>query len=251
MKHTVIDIKHLTFSYGPTNVLKDVNLSLAEGDFLGLVGPNGSGKSTLLKCIVGLQQPQHGQVLLYGQSVSRFRDWSRIGYVSQKASHFNTSFPATVFEVVSTGLYGKVGLFKWLSSKDKQTVHETIERVGLSKYRQQKVGALSGGQQQRVFMARALVSNPDLLILDEPTVGVDTDSVQRFYRLLAQFRDTYQLTILLVSHDIGVLTSQVNQVACLNKRIRYYGDPEQFVTQQQDILSETYGHNVSLIHHVH
>lgn len=247
----IIEINHLSFSYGDGVVLDNVNLELTKGEFLGLVGPNGSGKSTLIKLILGLEKLQQGEIKLFGEPVNAFEAWSRIGYVSQKASNINTHFPATVFEVVATGLYGQIGLVKRLSRQHKQKVEQVIDRVGLTPYRNRMLAALSGGQQQRVFIARALVSNPDLLILDEPTVGVDTQSVNRFYALLARLRHEYGLTILLVDHDIGVITSQVSQIACLNKQLYYHGDSKVFATQKQEILSRTYGQELQLIEHDH
>lgn len=251
MTQPVVEVKRMYFSYGNEYVLENLDLTLSRGEFLGLVGPNGSGKSTLIKCILGLQQPNDGEVALFGKPIAKFRSWDRIGYVSQKANSFNTGFPATVFEVVSTGLYGKIGLFKRLSRKDKDLIHVMIDRVGLSEYGKRMVGSLSGGQQQRVFIARALVSNPDLLILDEPTVGVDVESVERFYRLLESLRREYNLTILLVSHDIGVMTSQVSQIACLNKRLHFHGDPQDFAAHQEEILSRAYGYDIQLLEHAH
>lgn len=251
MKEPVIEVNGVTFSYDQGRVLEDVSLALGKGEFLGLVGPNGSGKSTLIKAILGLQRPQRGEIRLFGHAITKFREWSRIGYVSQKANSFNTRFPATVFEVVSTGLYGKIGLLKRLSKTDKQTVYEVIERVGLTAYHKQKMGDLSGGQQQRVFIARALVGKPDLLILDEPTVGVDAGSVEQFFALLDDFRRDDDLTILLVSHDIGAITSQVSHIACLNKRLHYHGDPREFAAHQEEILSQAYGHDLHLIEHNH
>lgn len=247
----VVQVKHVSFSYGKLNVLENVDLELSRGEFLGLVGPNGSGKSTLIKCILGLKKPDDGEIVLFGKDIAKFHDWHRIGYVSQKANSFNTGFPATVFEVVSSGLYGKIGLFKRLSREHKQLIQEMIDRVGLSDFHKQMVGSLSGGQQQRVFIARALVSNPDLLILDEPTVGVDTESVERFYRLLEGLRREYALTILLVSHDIGVMTSKVSRIACLNKRLHFHGDSQDFTAHQEEILSRTYGHEIQLLEHSH
>jgi zinc transport system ATP-binding protein len=251
MEEPIIDVRDVTFAYGAVNVLENVSLAVNRGEFLGLVGPNGSGKSTLIKVILGLEQPQSGDIRLFGKPSSQFRAWSRIGYVSQKANRFNTSFPATVFEVVSTGLYGKLGLFKRLSRQDRRVVYDMMDRVGLSTYHKHLMGELSGGQQQRVFIARALVSQPDLLILDEPTVGIDAESVDRFYRLLEDLRNEYDLTILLVSHDIGVMTAKVSSVACLNKQVHYHGDPEAFNARQDEILSRTYGHDVRMLEHSH
>lgn len=250
MKHErepIIEVKNLTFSYDRETVLKDVELTVFRGEFLGLIGPNGSGKSTLIKSILGLEQPDQGEVQLFGHDLSTFREWHRIGYVSQKASSFNTNFPATVFEVVSTGLYGKIRLYKRMSDQDRRTVREMIERVGLSDFQKRKIGALSGGQQQRVFIARALVSQPDLLILDEPTVGVDLESVERLFRFLGELRREREITILLVSHDIEGLTSQVSRIACLNQRLHFHGDPHEFTANQEEILSQTYGRDLRLL----
>ncbi|WP_054949366.1 metal ABC transporter ATP-binding protein [Numidum massiliense] len=247
----VLDVQHVSFAYEGEPVLEEVNLTLFAGDFLGLVGPNGSGKTTLIKCILGLEKPMRGNISLFGSEPAQARTAAKVGYVSQKANSFNTNFPATVFEVVSTGLYGQLGLFKRLSKQDKQRVHDAIDRVGLAHFSKRPIGKLSGGQQQRAFIARALVSEPKLLILDEPTVGVDAKSVEQFYALIADLRRQYELTVLLVSHDIGVMTSKVNRVACLNKRLYFHGNPEEFEQRQNDILSAAYGHEVRLLEHSH
>ncbi|MBO8171228.1 MAG: metal ABC transporter ATP-binding protein [Bacillaceae bacterium] len=247
----IIELRDVTFRYDNRPVLEHINMTLNPGEFLGLVGPNGSGKSTLIKIILGLLKPQEGEVRLFGQPLSRFKDWSRVGYVSQKANSFNTGFPATVFEVVSMGLFGKMGLFKWMGKKEKEKVYQAIETVGLSDYTRQNIGQLSGGQQQRVFIARALVSEPDLLILDEPTVGVDAYSVAQFYQLLDNMHRKMGVSLVLVSHDIGVITSRVDRLACLNKKLFFHGDPEDFSEQQECILNQMYGHDVHVIEHNH
>lgn len=247
----IIECKQIDFKYGSNQILKDLDFVARSGDYIGLVGPNGSGKSTLLKIILGLIKPNRGQVLLFGQPLSSFKDWHQVGYVSQKANSFNSGFPATVYEVVSMGLYGKLGLFKKLSKKDKDRVLETIDQVGLSDYVHRNIGQLSGGQQQRAFIARALVSRPRLLILDEPTVGIDTESVDRFYQLLARLHQKFNLTLLMVTHDIGMMTRHVTKVACLNKRIHFHGDPSEFQKNQHQILAETYGTHMNLLEHDH
>lgn len=247
-----IEITDVSFQYDHKRiVLEKINLQLAPGEFLGLVGPNGSGKSSLIKLILGLNKPTSGEVKLFGQPVHRFGQWSKIGYVAQKANSFNTGFPATVFEVVSTGLYGKKGLFSFLNRKDYVRIEETIQLVGLNDYMHTNIGKLSGGQQQRAFIARALVSQPELLLLDEPTVGVDSESVDRFYDLLATLHRDLGISILLVSHDIGVITRKVDQVACINKRIHFHGKSEEFALNQEAILSTAYGHDIRLLEHSH
>ena len=184
--NTSINLKDISFKYENSLVLENVSFSLQKGEFLGLIGPNGSGKSTLIKIILGMLKPTKGEIQLFDSPISNFNEWPKIGYVSQKANTFNGGFPATVFEVVSTGLFGKMGLFKWMGKQEKEMVKHAINIVGLSGYEKQNIGKLSGGQQQRVFIARALVSEPELLILDEPTVGVDENSEMQFCQLLRE-----------------------------------------------------------------
>jgi zinc transport system ATP-binding protein len=249
---SVIELKDISFQYDlKAPVLENINLTLERGTFLGLVGPNGSGKSTLIKLILGLVPVQQGEVKLFGQAVQSFTQWRRIGYVSQKANSFNTAFPATVFEVVSTGLYGKMGLFRWIGKKERSQILRAIEMVGLSSLAYQSIGHLSGGQQQRTFIARALVSNPELLILDEPTVGVDSDSIEKFFLLIEHLHQHVGVSIILVSHDIGVISTKVDQVACLNKKLHFHGKSSDFVIQQENILAKAYGHDVTLLEHAH
>jgi len=244
-----LSIENVSFQYESQQVLENVTLHVKKGSFLGLVGPNGSGKSTLIKCILGLLKPQKGNIRLFGEKVESFKQWERVGFVSQKANSFNSGFPATVYEVVSMGLYGKKGLFRFLTRKDKEKVKKVLADVGMSDYLYKNIGELSGGQQQRVFIARALVSDPELLILDEPTVGVDVSSVKSFYQLLARLNREQQLTLLLVTHDIGAMSEYVSDVACLNKTLHFHGDTVEFSENHQ--LASFYGHDVKLLTHQH
>ncbi|MBB5173909.1 metal ABC transporter ATP-binding protein [Texcoconibacillus texcoconensis] len=248
---SVIQVNHLSFKYTSQYVLEDITLHVRKGAFLGLVGPNGSGKSTLVKCLLGIQTPQQGDISLFGEPLKKFSGWDRIGYVSQKANSFNSGFPATVFEVVSMGLYGKIGLFRFLTKKHKQKVYEAIEKVEMSAYTNENIGNLSGGQQQRVFIARALVSDPDLLILDEPTVGVDVHSVQQFYTMLKQLNQEHGITLVLITHDIGAMTDYVTDVACLNKHLHFHGDTDTFTESENEMMSTLYGHDVHMLTHNH
>lgn len=228
MNNNVVSIKNVSFKYNNLPVLVDVNMIVKTGDFVGLIGPNGSGKTTLLKLILGLLPSQEGEIYLFGKHINKFSDWNKVSYVSQKATSFNSGFPATVYEVVSMGLYGKKGLFHYLNKRDKVKIFEVLEIVGLTQYANHSIGKLSGGQQQRVFIARALVNEPDLLILDEPTVGVDSESSNQFYKLLEMMNKKMGITIIFVSHDIGVLTKIVSVVTCLNKKICFHGPPEKY-----------------------
>jgi zinc transport system ATP-binding protein len=246
-----IQINHLSYHYDDRQALEEINLNVPRSSFLGLVGPNGSGKSTLIKCVLGLLTPQQGQVLLFGTPVKSFKKWDQLGYVSQKANSFNTGFPATVFEVVSMGLFGKIGMFRFFAKKHKAKVHDAIDTVGMSEYTHQNIGNLSGGQQQRVFIARALVSDPELLILDEPTVGIDSKSVKNFYSLLGYLNKEKGITLLLITHDIGTITDRVTHIACLNKTLHFHGDTKHYEDSQQEIVSSLYGHGVHSLEHRH
>ncbi|MBS4194699.1 metal ABC transporter ATP-binding protein [Lederbergia citri] len=248
---TIIQIKDVNFRYERENVLEHIDLNVPKGAFLGLVGPNGSGKSTLLKIILGLIKPQHGEVLLFGQPQARFKDWNRIGYVSQKANSFNSGFPASVFEVVASGLTGKLGLFHFIGKEQQREIKEAIASVGMSHFSKKNIGELSGGQQQRVFIARAIVSKPDVLILDEPTVGVDEENVKSFYHMLENLNKERGITLILVTHDIGTITNKVTHIACLNKKLHFHGDVEDFEQLNTDDLSSIYQHDVHLISHDH
>ncbi|MCZ0755584.1 metal ABC transporter ATP-binding protein [Anoxybacillus sp. J5B_2022] len=247
----VLKVEHVSFRYEKENVLEDVTFSVRKGAFLGLVGPNGSGKSTLLKCILGLLKPQQGNISLFGTPISEFKEWHRVGFVSQKANSFNTGFPATVYEVVASGLTAKLGLFRFLTAREKQAVMEAIEAVGMAKFHKQNIGELSGGQQQRVFIARAIVSKPELLILDEPTVGVDVHHVQSFYNMLDELNRRLGITLLLVTHDVGTITEKVTHVACLNKHLYFHGKADEFAQLQDHDLSKFYGHHLHVLSHQH
>lgn len=246
----IIELKHIYYRYDRENVLEDVSLKIQKGAFLGIVGPNGSGKSTLLKLILGLIKPQKGEIKLFGDDIRNFKDQQKIGFVSQKANSFNSGFPATVYEVVASGLTKKMGLFRFLKKQDADIIMKAIKSVGMESFINRNIGELSGGQQQRVFIARALVSEPELLILDEPTVGVDAENVQSFYEMLANLNQT-GITLLMVTHDIGAISDKVTNVACLNKGLFFHGTSSEFEQQKINGISEIYGHDVHLLSHEH
>ncbi|MFD1705421.1 metal ABC transporter ATP-binding protein [Siminovitchia sediminis] len=232
----IIDIQHLSFQYDREVVLNDINLSVPKGSFVGIVGPNGSGKSTLLKLVLGLLKPDEGEITLFGQKQSKFREWEKIGFVSQKANSFNTGFPASVFEVVASGLTGKIGLFRFLRPGHQAEIIQAVEQVGMKDFLHRKIGELSGGQQQRVFIARAIVSRPEILILDEPTVGVDAKNVQSFFRILKALKEELGITLLMVSHDIDALLSQADHVVYLNNCVQFYGGTEEYKRVRSELF---------------
>lgn len=251
MNDSIISMKNISFAYEDKQILENVNLDIKRGSFMGMVGPNGGGKTTLIKLILGQLKPNNGSIELFGQPLSAFKDWTRISFVSQKANSFNQGFPATVFEVVSMGLTAKIGYFKFLNKSHKPKVLEAIDQVGMGEYAYQNISNLSGGQQQRVFIARALVSEPDLLILDEPTVGVDYQNVDRFYDLLHELNEKKQITLLLVTHDTGAMTEHATDIVCLNKHLHFHGDSEKYTALTEEDLSQIYGHSVHIVKHDH
>lgn len=251
MTESVIRLENIYYSYGEKTVLRDVNLNIERGMFMGLVGPNGGGKTTLIKIVLGRLKPDRGSIYLLDEPIDSFKYWNRIGFVSQKANTFNKGFPATVFEVVSMGLTAKVGYFKFMNKSHKEKVLEAIEQVGMGEYAHQNIGNLSGGQQQRVFIARALVSDPELLILDEPTVGIDYQNVERFYKLLHELNAKQNITLLLVTHDTGAMTEYATDVVCLNQTLHFHGKSDEYSALSPEYLSEIYGHPVQVIVHDH
>jgi zinc transport system ATP-binding protein len=247
MSEPVVELKNISFHYGERTILDDICLCLNKGDFLGLVGPNGSGKSTLLKLIVGLLHPTKGSVRLFGIDRERFRQWTRVGYVAQNVVA-HQGFPATVFETVMAGLTASMGLCRRPGRREKELVEQALDQVGVADLKKNLIGELSGGQKQRVFIARALVAQPVLLLLDEPTVGVDLGAKERFYQLLADLRECHGLTLLIVTHDIGVVTEQFQSIACLNRKLYFHGSPGDF---SENALYRAYGSNTCVLQHRH
>lgn len=251
MNGPVVSMRNVNYAYENKNVLNSINFEIPQGAFMGLVGPNGGGKTTLVKLILGLLKPDNGSIDLFGQPIDKYKAWDKIGFVSQKSNSFNKGFPATVFEVVSMGLTAKVGYFKFFTTKHKTKILHTIDQVGMGEYAYENIGNLSGGQQQRVFIARSLVSDPELLILDEPTVGVDYENVQRFYDLLHQLNNERNITLLLVTHDTGTMTEHATDIVCLNRTLHFHGNPEEYLSLSEKDLSQFYGHPVNIVTHDH
>lgn len=245
----IIEAKGISFSYNSDLVLKDINLNINEGDYLGLIGPNGGGKTTLIKILVGLLQPAAGEVKLFGVPMRQFKDWWKIGYVAQKATNFDPLFPVTVREVVEMGRCGKRGLGTSLNKEDRKLVEKAIGSVDLAEFGDRLIGDLSGGQQQRVFIARALASRPSVIFLDEPTVGIDLQTQEDFYSLLKKLNREMGLTLVLVSHDIDVIANEANSIACINQTLIYHGEPEEFV--KGEYFEKLYGKNIRQILHGH
>jgi ABC-type Mn2+/Zn2+ transport system ATPase subunit len=228
--------------YFGRDVLDEVTFTVERGDFVGIIGPNGSGKSTLLKAIAGIHPIQCGSAVVLGSDPSRV-DRRTIGYVPQIES-VNWAFPVSVFDVVLMGRYGRLGLFKRPSKSDRDAVERALREVGMADLRESLIGQLSGGQQQRAFVARALVQEPALMLLDEPIAGVDAASQHAIFTLLEQ-RNAAGMTIVATTHDLSCFATWFGKVLCLNHRVIAYGPPAQVLTEAT--LSATFGSHPLMI----
>jgi len=209
-----VEIENVNYYYENYQALKDINLLIEKGNFIAIVGPNGSGKSTLVNIIAGLVKPQSGTVKIFGKEKLEIHDKIRISYVPQKVNSFNLSFPISVSEVMLLGFASKKAF--GLSKNEKAYMNEIMQRFDIDSFAKRQLGRLSGGQQQRVFLAKALVSKPDLLLLDEPTVGIDAKSEDFLYKVLNEEKQR-GTTIIMVTHDIFAVTEHADKVVCMDE----------------------------------
>jgi len=240
MAQEVVKLDNVWVHYDGLAVLEEVNLSIKTNAFLGIIGPNGGGKTTLLKVILGLIKPGHGKVTVMGQTPEKGRKY--IGYISQH-NLFDRDFPINVFDVVLMGRYGKSGVFRRYTEEDRKITTDTLKSVGMLEYKDRQIGRLSGGEQQRVFIARALVTDPKLLLLDEPTASIDPTMQAEFYELIDSLKE--RMAIVLVSHDVSAVSIYVEDIACLNHRLFYHGSKE----ISADELEGTYHCPIQIIAH--
>jgi zinc transport system ATP-binding protein len=236
----IVSLENIWMQYNDIPVLENINLTINHSDFLGIIGPNGGGKTTLLKIMLGLIKPTRGAVIYPGCTLKQGR--SLVGYVSQH-NVFDRDFPASVWDVAITGRHRAAGLFKRYSKEDKEIAAQALKTVGMLVHKGRQMGKLSGGEQQRVFIARALATEPKLLLLDEPTASVDTAVQTEFYELLEQLKE--HMAIVIVSHDLSAISIYVDKIACLNVQLHYHGSTE----ISPDILEATYKCPVQMIAH--
>ena len=229
----VLATKGLTFQYNSTEILADISFRLQAGDYLGLVGPNGSGKTTLIKLILGLLQPSKGEIVLFGSNLTDFKDWRKVGYLPQKINSFNPHFPATVREIVSLGLLSTKGFPRRIKKNDDMAINNALELVDIIDIKTELIGELSGGQQQRVLIAKALVSEPELLILDEPTTALDPEAREKFFGTLKDLNENRKVTIIIITHDIGTIGKYASRLLYLDKRLIFYGGFDDFCTSSE------------------
>lgn len=223
-----VDLFRVTFAYERETVLSDISLTVAKGDFTAVVGPNGAGKSTILKIIAGILSPRAGTVSVCGETVMVARSKGMISYVPQNYGKNIVGFPATVEEIVRLGIAAAPRSKGCPVHAVEHIVNHMLELVGCQDLRKRRIGDLSGGQQQRVMVARALAGNPDLLLLDEPTSGIDYEASTKIYELLGHLNKRLGVTVIMVSHDIDKAISWANKVACINRGLCFYGNSQDF-----------------------
>ena len=217
----IVEIKNVAFAYNGEMVLRDVSLDIRQGDFIAMIGPNGGGKTTLLKLILGLLKPERGSIRVLGKSTGKSSH--HIGYMPQDVNT-NRSFPITALDVVQMGLLAPKKRLAKSAAHDRREALDVLSRMGMAAYANSKIGELSGGQRQRIFIARALVTHPQVLLLDEPTASIDTKGQAEFYKLLKELNK--EITIVVVSHDLLVISTYVKSVACVNKHLHYHNQAE-------------------------
>jgi len=234
-----IEVQDVCLSLGGHTILDAVSFAIPQGSYVGIVGPNGGGKTTLLRIILGLLRPTHGRVAVFGESPFAARRRGNIGYVPQRIAQADIPFPISVEEIVWSGRTPAIGVGNRRSPHDRKFVEEVMDRAKVGHLRHRLVGNLSGGERQRVFIARSLAADPSLLILDEPTTGVDIAAKEEFYALLKTLNADLGLTILFVSHDIEVMTSEVAFVLALNQRLICHCESHKFLSE--DTVERLYG----------
>jgi zinc transport system ATP-binding protein len=246
MQVDIITIEGLSFAYQGTEVLHDITCTIKAGDYLGIVGPNGSGKSTLIRCILGLNRVEQGKISLFGTLQPVFSDWDRIGFLPQGLQLFNPNFPATVEEIVKLGRLSKKHFPRRFTSADSTATSQALELLGISSIRNKLIGELSGGLRQRALLARALVNEPEILILDEPTTALDPETRESFYATLQDLNSTRGTTVLLITHDSTTVGLFASKLLYLDKKLIFYGSFEEFC--QSANMTEVFGpHSQHLI----
>lgn len=238
----MIEIKDLSVVIEDKVILENINLKIEKGEFVAIVGPNGGGKTTLIRTILGFIKPSSGYVYVDGMTPQQYIKTGKLGYLPQKAN-YERDFPVSAIDVVMFGLINHK-----ISKKEKlKTARDYLEYTGMTGFENHPFGKLSGGQQQRVMIARALVNQPEILILDEPSTGIDVVAQENFYEFLKKINQEKRITIIMVSHDIGVVANYVHKVAGLNKRLHFFGRPKEFF--QSKALENIYGTDVNLLIH--
>jgi len=245
-KVPIFDVKNLSFSVRGQDILSKISLEIFNGEYVAIIGPNGGGKTTLIRMLLGLEKPTTGEVRLFGKKLKNFNEWYKIGFVPQRASHVDANFPATVEDIVKMGRVAKRGIFTGFSKEDSQMVQDAMKKMDILHLKDKMVGTLSGGQRQRTMIARALASSPEILILDEPNTGVDAVSQQRFYKLLSKLNKEENITIVFITHDVGVIADDIGRLFTINQKATICNNPKEALSCED--MTELYGIEAHLLH---
>lgn len=243
----VLEVRNLTVLRGGARVLEDVDFTIHEGDYVGMVGPNGGGKTTLMLAILGVLPRASGDVRLFGVDIDAFTGWEKLAYVSQDAVNFDVQFPMTVRELVGLGRVGGHNLARRLEAADWERVEEALRFMGLVEMASKRIGELSGGQMQRMFVAKALVSEPRMLLLDEPVTGVDANAQEAFYHRLALLNQEKGITILIASHDLTAVFYRMSEIMCVNRQVNIAPIADDLKIEK--ILRKAYGEHFHFVFH--
>ena len=248
-KTVVLEVSNLQVDRGNSVVIEDADFTINQGDYVGIVGPNGGGKTTLLLSILNSIPKAKGNIRLFGQNIESFSHWDKVAFVPQHAVNFDSHFPLSVRELVSLGRVNRNNLGRALKHSDWEAVDEAIEFMGISDISDKRIGQLSGGQKQRVFVAKALVRHPEIILLDEPIVGVDAKTQEKFYKKLSDLNIKKGITILLVTHDLTAVFCRMSKVMCINRFVKVTeitGDVE-----PEEVLRKAYGDHFHFVFHKH
>jgi zinc transport system ATP-binding protein len=230
----IIEVKNISVFYGQNEAIKNISFKIEKSDFIGLAGPNGGGKTTLIKAILGLIPISNGNIEILGTSPKKFNNWGKIGYLPQKSSTINALFPATVNEIVTLGLLPQKTTPKKITKNDKIKVKKILEELEICDLKNKILSELSGGQQQKVLLARALVSNPEILIFDEPSTALDPNSRESFFNLIQKLNKENGIAVILITHDTGYIGSYANKLMYLDHELKYFGGIEGFCGKDKE-----------------
>ena len=242
----IFDVKNLYFKVADQEILFNVSLEIFAQEYIAIIGPNGGGKTTLIRILLGLETQTKGEVKIFGKRIKDFREWHKIGYVPQRATHVDASFPGSVEDVVKMGRVSQRKLFARENEEDKRLVVEAMQKMDVYDLKDKMIGTLSGGQRQRVMIARALASKPEILILDEPNTGVDVASQKRFYDLLGVLNKEEKITIVFITHDVGVIADDIARLFTINQKAIICNNPKEALSCEE--MSELYGIEAHLLH---
>jgi zinc transport system ATP-binding protein len=248
-KIPVLEVSNLHVTRSNSPVIEDANFTIQQGDYVGIVGPNGGGKTTLILALLNILPKSKGKIRLFGQNINSFSHWEKVAYVPQDAINFDPHFPLTVRELVALGRVNRKNIGRTLKRGDWDAVDESIEFMGLTEIADKRIGQLSGGQKQRVFVAKALVRKPKIIFLDEPVVGVDAKTQEKFFKKLSDLNVKKGITILLVTHDLTAVFCRMSKVICMNRLVNMAEITEDL--EPGKFLRKAYGEHFHFVFHKH